>query len=214
MKTLDSAAPFVPEEADLTELAAASKACRGCPLWANATQTVFGEGPADARIMLIGEQPGDREDIEGHPFVGPAGHVLDKALEEAGIDRAQVYLTNAVKHFKWVPKGGRRLHAKPGRREIVACRPWLDAEIARLAPERIGLMGATAAQSLFGPAFRITQSRGKVLSLPDNKAVVVAMNHPSAILRTQTAEEREEAFRTLVADLKVLAADEAIRRVA
>jgi uracil-DNA glycosylase family protein len=202
--TIDSAAPFVPYSRDIEDLRIAAKSCLGCPLWTTATQTVFGEGPADAKIMLIGEQPGDQEDRQGRPFVGPAGRLLDQALRELGIERTEIYVTNAVKHFKWTPSGPRRLHAKPGRREIIACRPWLDAEIEALKPDRIGLLGATAAQSLLGAGFKVTESRGQVLTDTGFARIVVATIHPSAILRMELPSEREAAYRAMVNDLKVL----------
>src|SRR5947209_6811774 len=146
----------------LDSLRSAADECRGCDLWENATQTVFGEGARKATMMLVGEQPGDREDVEGKPFVGPAGRILDEALAEAGIDRSRVYVTNAVKHFRWVRRGKRRLHEKPNSQQIRACRPWLDAEVESVKPHLLVLMGATAAQALLGPTFRVTQHRGKV----------------------------------------------------
>jgi DNA polymerase len=163
---------------------------------------VFGAGPKSARIVLVGEQPGDREDVEGRPFVGPAGRLLDRALAEAGIDRAEVYVTNAVKHFKWRPAGKRRLHQKPNAREIAACRPWLEAEIRTLGPDLVIALGATAAQSLMGPAFRVTRDRGRKFPVPWAR-VFAATVHPSSILRGDPAEH-EEAFAALVADLKAI----------
>src|SRR5215212_3171340 len=177
-----TAEPFLPERRTLKSLREAARGCRGCPLWKTGTQTVFGEGPASARVIMVGEQPGDREDLEGHPFVGPAGKLLDQALVAAGIDRNDVYVTNAVKHFKWEPVGKRRLHKKPGAREIAACRPWLDAEFEALAPDIVVALGATAAQALMGAQFRVTQSRGKIFrDLPWADAFVATI-HPSAIL--------------------------------
>jgi DNA polymerase len=164
---------------------------------------VFGEGPADVRVVLVGEQPGDREDREGHPFVGPAGRVLDRALDEAGIDRGATYVTNAVKHFKFVERGKRRLHKSPSRSEVLACRPWLDAELAALSPDVVVPMGAVAAQALLGPSFRVTRQRGEVLPL-DGDLVAVATVHPSSILRGPE-EDREQNFAALVADLEVVA---------
>lgn len=152
---------FLPAKRDLAALAEAARNCQGCPLYANATQTVFGEGPPDARIVFVGEQPGDQEDIAGEPFIGPAGRILDELLAEVGIDRGQTYVTNTVKHFKWVPRGKRRLHAKPSSREIFACRPWLEAELETLQPEALVLLGDTAAQAIFGPQFRIQRDRGQ-----------------------------------------------------
>jgi uracil-DNA glycosylase family protein len=198
-----SAEEFLPESRDLAALRRAAKGCKGCPLWAPATQTVFGEGPADVQVVLVGEQPGDREDREGRPFVGPAGRVLDRALDEAGIDRGATYVTNAVKHFKFVERGKRRLHKNPSRSEVVACRPWLDAELAALSPEVVVPMGAVAAQALLGPSFRVTRQRGEVLPL-DGDLVAVATVHPSSILRGPE-EDREQNFAALVGDLEVVA---------
>src|SRR4051794_13611546 len=180
-----SAAPFVPAHARLSELRAASSGCKGCPLYEYATQTVFGEGPEHARIVIIGEQPGDQEDIKGHPFIGPAGKLLDRALEEAGIDRSLVYVTNAVKHFKFEPRGKRRIHQKPNAAEIGACRPWIDAELAVIKPAVAVCLGATAAQAMLGPKFRVTKERGVFFphaAVPQ----VMATIHPSALLRMDT----------------------------
>jgi uracil-DNA glycosylase len=188
----------------LRSLRAQARKCRACPLYRRATQTVFGEGPADARLILVGEQPGDQEDELGWPFVGPAGRLLDRGLAEAGIDRGKVYVTNAVKHFKWVPGGGRRLHQKPNGREVAACRPWLEREIAALQPEVVVALGATAAQSLMGPAFRVTRERGKSFPAPW-AGVFFATVHPSSILRGP-ADQREREFARFVADLKKAAA--------
>jgi uracil-DNA glycosylase len=193
---------------DLDALRAASAKCTRCPLYEPATQTVFGEGPPDAWLVLIGEQPGDREDRAGHPFVGPAGRVLDDALRDAGIDRAGTYVTNAVKHFKFTERGKRRIHQKPNASEIRACRPWLDGELRALRPAVLATLGATAAQALLGSSFRITKSRGQVLEwdaadLPELRLVPTV--HPSAILRVPDPAEREEAYRALVADLTVVA---------
>jgi uracil-DNA glycosylase len=199
-----TAAPFVPETRSLNTLREAAKGCRGCPLWKIGTQTVFGEGPSRARVVMVGEQPGDREDIEGRPFVGPAGKLLDQALVSADIDRRLVYVTNAVKHFKWEPVGKRRLHKKPGAREIAACRPWLDAEFEALAPDIVVALGATAAQALMGPAFRVTRDRGKLFSDLTWTKSFVATVHPSSILRGDP-EERETALAAFVADLKTVA---------
>jgi uracil-DNA glycosylase len=192
-----SAEPFLPERPTLPSLAAAVQRCRGCPLYANATQAVFGEGRRSARVMLVGEQPGDQEDRAGKPFVGPAGQLLDRALEEAGIDRGETYVTNAVKHFKWKPRGTRRIHDKPSWSEQVACRPWLEAELAVVRPEVLVLLGATAAQSLLGRSFRVTRDRGRVADT-GLAATVVATIHPSAILRSP---DRDAMFDGLVADL-------------
>jgi len=179
----------------------AAKACRGCDLWKNATQTVFGEGPSKSRVMFVGEQPGDQEDLQGRPFVGPAGRILDKALQQSGISRDEVYVTNAVKHFKSEPRGKRRIHKKPSAREIEACNPWLQAEIRALHPEIVVCLGATAARSLFGPTFRVTVSRGQVLPFPP-ASVAIATVHPSSILRMREAESRHAAMQDFVDDLK------------
>ena len=190
----------VPPQASLRELRELASHCRNCPLWRNATQTVFGEGPARASAMIVGEQPGDREDVAGHPFVGPAGMLLDRALEAAGIDRKDVWLTNAVKHFKWKPLGKKRLHQKPAAGEIAACKPWLDAELRRIAPDVLILLGATAARSLLGNAVRVTVDRG-VFPAPELAPRVILTVHPSSLLRTRGQEEREAAFEAFVADL-------------
>ncbi|MBY0395941.1 MAG: UdgX family uracil-DNA binding protein [Thermoleophilia bacterium] len=200
-----SAADFLPAQrpAPLHVLQEAAKSCRGCPLHEAATCTVFGRGPADARIMLVGEQPGDEEDRAGMPFVGPAGRVLDRALSDAGLDRSTLYITNAVKHFKWTtdPTGKRRIHSKPGIREIVACRPWLEQEIGAVAPGVIVLLGATAAQSLLGPGFRITKDRGTPLRNTRWAPTLIATFHPSAILRTPDPDSKTRLYDALVADL-------------
>lgn len=193
---------YVPAGASLTKLREAAAGCRGCDLYRDATGTVFGAGPAHARVMIVGEVPGDQEDRQGLPFVGPAGRLLDQALDEAGLDRAAAYLTNAVKHFKFTERGKRRIHKTPSRTEIVACRPWLVAELDRVRPELVVALGAVAAKSLLGKDFRVTKERGKVLSLPDRDEQVVATTHPSAVLR---ADDREAARRELVADLAVAA---------
>src|SRR5689334_13913302 len=166
------ASPFVPATTSLSKLGAAAADCRGCGLYARATQTVFGEGPARADVMLIGEQPGDQEDLQGHPFVGPAGKLLDRALGEAGIDRRRVYVTNAVKHFKWLPRGKRRLHSKPSALEVKACQPWLAAELRAVRPAIVVCLGATAAQALLGRGFRVTAQRGRVLRAPLAERVI------------------------------------------
>jgi uracil-DNA glycosylase family protein len=200
----ETAAPLVPERPSLRNLREASADCRACPLWKDATQTVFGEGPANAAVVLVGEQPGDREDLEGRPFVGPAGRVLDEALEEAGIDRKQVYLTNAVKHFKWKARGKRRIHQKPNAEEVAACRPWLDAELAVVEPDVLVALGATAAQALLGRAFRVTRERGVPVD-SDLAPNVLATVHPSSILRARDEAERRDAYAAFVADLSVVA---------
>jgi uracil-DNA glycosylase family protein len=198
-----SATAFLPARQDIASLREAANDCRGCDLYRHAKQVVFGEGRPDARIVLVGEQPGDREDQVARPFVGPAGKLLDKCLEEAGIDRATVYVTNAVKHFKWEPRGKLRLHKKPNSLEIMACRPWLEKEIAAIRPELIVCLGATAAQDLLGSKFRLTQHRGEIFPMPDGPAVTATI-HPSAILRMEPdVKEAEEA--RLIADLKVAA---------
>jgi uracil-DNA glycosylase family protein len=199
-----SAADFIPPNPTLPKLREAVQRCRGCDLWVNATQAVFGEGPRKAEVMLVGEQPGDQEDRQGHPFVGPAGRMLDAALEGAGIDRQRVYLSNAVKHFKFVViERGRRLHKKPAAGEVRACNPWLREEIRLVKPRVVVALGATAAQALLGKQFRVTQNRGK--PLPSELAeVVVATVHPSSILRAPD-DARDDARRQFVADLKVVA---------
>src|SRR6267142_3480759 len=171
-----------PATSSLSAVREAAKDCEACHLYKRATQTVFGEGPKSATMMLVGEQPGDYEDVAGKPFVGPAGKIMDQALEEAGIDRSQVYVTNAVKHFKWEPRGKRRIHQKPNSREIAACRPWLEAELRLVKPKLLVCLGATAAQTVFGPSFRVTRDRGKVLQ-SDLAPKVLATVHPSALLR-------------------------------
>jgi DNA polymerase len=196
-----TAAPFLPDKLSITALREAVQRCRGCPLYANATQAVFGEGTLKAEVMLVGEQPGDREDKAGAPFVGPAGKVLDRALEEAGIDRGTTYVTNAVKHFKWKARGTRRIHDKPTWTETMACRPWLDAELALVKPRALVLMGAVAAQALLGKGFKVTQERGKPLD-SELADLVVATIHPSAVLR---ADDRDAMFAGLVDDLRVVA---------
>ena len=196
-----TAAPFMPDALTITALRNAVQRCEGCPLHANATQAVFGEGTKSAEVMLVGEQPGDQEDRAGAPFVGPAGKLLDQALEDAGIDRRKTYVTNAVKHFKWKARGTRRIHDKPSWTEQMACRPWLEAEIALVKPTALVLLGATAAQSLLGKQFRVTQSRGMPLE-SDLADLVVATIHPSAVLR---GDNRDELYAGLVDDLRIAA---------
>jgi uracil-DNA glycosylase family protein len=188
----------------LDDLRREAAACRACELWKLGTQTVFGEGPADARVMLVGEQPGDQEDLQGEPFVGPAGKVLDEALEEAGLDRGNVYVTNAVKHFRWEPRGKRRIHKKPGMAHIKACRPWLEAEINAVRANAIVLLGATAASSVLGPRFRLSEHRGEFVET-NLDALVTATVHPSSILRARDAAERQAGMEGLVRDLSLVA---------
>lgn len=203
---------FVPAAADLPRLRQAADSCRGCELYMNATQTVFGEGDPHARIMLVGEMPGDKEDRQGRPFVGPAGRLLEKALDEADIDRSSAYVTNVVKHFKFTERGKRRIHQTPNRTEIVACRPWLVAELDLLEPEILVCLGATAAKAIFGPSFRLTEHRGELLTVPEldgtswagNRSPrVLATIHPSAVLRTLT--DRDARYAEMVDDLRVAA---------
>ncbi len=180
-----------------------AKRCRACPLWEKATQTVFGAGDGHAPVMLVGEQPGDEEDRQGLPFVGPAGRLLDRALEAAGIERDRVYITNAVKHFKWEPRGKRRLHKTPAQREIEACRRWLEGEIRAIKPKVIVCLGATAAKALFGPDFKVSTMRGRLIESP-HAPHAFATFHPSALLRLRDAKEKEAAFETLVSDLSLI----------
>jgi DNA polymerase len=200
----DTAAPLVPKNPTLPKLREAAAGCKACDLWKTGTQTVFGEGTRNAEIVFVGEQPGDKEDLAGRPFVGPAGRVLDEALEAAGIDRKLAYVTNAVKHFKWEPRGKRRIHAKPNWAELTACRPWLDAELAVVKPKVLVALGATAAQALLGRQFRVTKQRGVPVE-SDLAPYVIATVHPSSILRQETDQDREAAFEELVRDLKVVA---------
>jgi uracil-DNA glycosylase len=194
-----------PDTLNLAVVRKAARDCTACHLYKHATQTVFGEGPKHASLILIGEQPGDYEDVAGKPFVGPAGKIMDRALEEAGIDRKQVYVTNAVKHFKWEPRGKRRIHKKPNSREIAACRPWLEAELKSVKPALVVALGATAAQTIFGPSFRVTHDRGKVLSakLGTGNYRIVATVHPSSLLRQPDEESREREYKNFVHDLRV-----------
>jgi len=192
-----------PDEGDLDDVRIAAHDCKACPLWANATQTVFGEGPEQARIMFVGEQPGDQEDRQGHPFVGPAGQLLDRALHAAGIERDSVYLTNAVKHFKWEPRGKRRLHKKPGEAEIGACHQWLERELELVAPELVVALGATAARALLGRATPIEANRGRLMPLHGGMQVLITV-HPSYLLRMPDTA-REEAWRRFVQDLRIAA---------
>jgi uracil-DNA glycosylase len=195
---------FDSEPPSLDALREQAARCTDCELYARATQTVFGEGPLDARVMLIGEQPGDQEDRQGRPFVGPAGRILTRALDEAGIDRELVYVTNAVKHFKWRPAGKVRLHQKPNIAEIRACSQWWHGEVAAVDPEVLVLLGATAARAVLGPAVRVTRDRGEFLPVPDADCEALVTIHPSAVLRV-TDDERDEALQGLVSDLRVVA---------
>jgi DNA polymerase len=202
--TVESAAPLIPARATLPRLRQAAAGCKACDLWERGTQTVFGAGARPARAMFVGEQPGNEEDLAGLPFVGPAGRLLDKALAEAGIDREGTYVTNVVKHFKWEPRGKRRIHAKPNAQEVRACRPWLDAEIAAVKPEVIVCLGATAAQSLLGPSFRVSQRRGELVPSPLAPKVIATV-HPSSILRAPDDETRRLETQRFVDDLKQVA---------
>lgn len=201
-----TAAPFLPAKLSIERLRNAAAGCRGCDLWARATQTVFGEGANHASLMMVGEQPGDKEDLAGHPFVGPAGRILDEALDAAGIDKLKVYITNAVKHFSWKPdeRGKRRIHKKPRYSEIQACRPWLDAEIAVTRPDVIVCLGATAAQALLGKEFSVTRQRGKFVPSPLAPRVMATV-HPSSILRARDDQSRHEQKQAFIDDLKVAA---------
>jgi DNA polymerase len=199
-----SAADFLPAKLTMASLAAAARSCRGCGLYRDATQTVFGEGLKRARLMLVGEIPGNDEDLAGAPFVGPAGRILDEALDEARIERSDAYVTNVVKHFKWEPRGKRRLHKRPNAGEIEACRPWFDAELLLVQPEVLVCLGATAAKSLLGPGFRVSKQHGEFTE--SNLApYVTATGHPSAVLRMRDRESRTRAMHALVADLKKVA---------
>jgi uracil-DNA glycosylase family protein len=200
----ETAGLLIPPKADIGRLAELAKDCTACPLFARGTQTVFGEGPQSAKIMFVGEQPGDAEDLAGRPFVGPAGRLLDRALDAAGIDRSRTYVTNAVKHFKWVPRGKRRIHSKPNSMEIQACFPWLEAEIAAVKPQVIVVLGATAAQALLGRSFRVTKQRG--VPLPSQFAAhIVATVHPSALLRAPDEATRRAEIERFIDDLRVAA---------
>jgi DNA polymerase len=191
----------LPERRTLRTLKSAARGCRACDLWRRATQTVFGEGTAEAEVMLVGEQPGNDEDLAGHPFVGPAGRILSEALEQAGIQRDRTYVTNVVKHFKWEPRGKRRIHAKPKAGEIGACRPWLDAEIAVVHPRIIVCLGATAAKALIGNSFKVSVDRGRFVDSP-LAPLVTATVHPSSILREPDSDARRDAMKAFVRDLK------------
>jgi len=200
----ETAAVYLPPRPTLPKLRQAAAGCRACPLWQTGTQTVFGEGTADAQVMFVGEQPGDQEDKQGRPFVGPAGRVFDQALELAGIARETTYVTNAVKHFKWQPRGKRRIHAKPTWSEMTACRPWLEAELAVVSPRVLVCLGATAAQSLLGKQFRVTKERGRWVE-SELAEHVTATIHPSAILRQRDEESRQREMESFVDDLKLVA---------
>ncbi|MCA1692910.1 MAG: UdgX family uracil-DNA binding protein [Actinobacteria bacterium] len=211
---MSTAADLVPPQPTLPALREAASGCQACPLWKNATQTVFGEGVEKARLMLVGEQPGDREDLEGRPFVGPAGRLLDRGLEEAGIDRELVYVTNVVKHFKWEARGKRRLHKRPNAEEITACRPWLEAEIETVSPEVVVCLGATAAQALLGSSFRVSRQRGEFVQGLVGPVtplrgplgpLLTATVHPSSILRARDDAARQAEMAAFVQDLRVVA---------
>jgi len=202
-KPPESAAHLIPDNPTPSSLREAAANCKACPLWENATQTVFGEGRSHAKVMFVGEQPGNEEDLAGRPFVGPAGRLLDEALEEAGIDRTQAYVTNVVKHFKWERSGKRRIHEKPSEKEIMACRPWLEAEISSIKPRIIVALGATAAQALFGKQFRVTRQRGEFIQ-SSFAPIVTATVHPSSILRAPD-ETRQAERQRFVDDLKKIA---------
>ena len=203
-KPTGSAAELIPDRPTLATVRAASKDCQACELWRRGTQTVFGEGRRQAQLMFVGEQPGNDEDLSGHPFVGPAGKLLDRALAEAGIDRSAVYVTNVVKHFKWEPRGKRRIHKKPSAGEIAACRPWLDTEIALVKPRAIVCLGATAAQALLGRQFRVTAHRGEFVASP-LAPLVLATVHPSSILRAPDDETRRAETKAFTDDLRTVA---------
>jgi uracil-DNA glycosylase len=199
-----TAADFLPERLNLRDLRSAAGGCRGCPLYVNATQTVFGEGLKRSDVMFVGETPGDREDVEGRPFVGPAGRLFDRAMDEAGIDRRSAYVTNVVKHFKYERVGKRRIHKKPNADEIMACRPWLEAELSVIKPSVLVLLGATAAKALLGASFKVTQQRGRFID-SDLPADVTATVHPSSILRARDDATREREYGRFVEDLRVAA---------
>jgi uracil-DNA glycosylase family protein len=196
-----TAAPLIPARPTHNKLRDVAAGCKACHLWQLGTQTVFGEGKPRSLVMFVGEQPGNSEDLEGHPFVGPAGQLLDRALEEAGVDRAKIYVTNVVKHFKWEPRGKRRIHKKPNAAEVTACRPWLEAEIRVVKPQAIVCLGATAAQSLLGPKFKVLAQRATFIESP-LAPLVTATVHPSSILRAPTDEARHDEMRKFVDDLK------------
>jgi uracil-DNA glycosylase family protein len=201
----DTAARFIPPKANLTQLKEIAKGCTACDLYKRGTQTVFGNGGRHASVVFVGEQPGNDEDLAGEPFVGPAGKLLDKALAAAGIERSETYVTNIVKHFKWEPRGKRRIHKKPNALEIAACKPWFEAEVARLKPEVVVCLGATAAQAILGRSFKVTQNRGELITSSSYAPVVVATVHPSSILRAPDDETRHEEMRKFIDDLKIVA---------
>jgi DNA polymerase len=201
VKVHETAAPLVPQRPSLPSLRQAAAGCTACELHRLGTQTVFGEGPRGARVMLVGEQPGDREDIEGSPFVGPAGKLLDRSLEEAQIARDDVYLTNVVKHFRWEGRGKRRIHRKPSMTHITACRPWLDAELAVVKPEVVVCLGATAAQAIAGKGFKVTERRGELIDVAGIDALVTATVHPSSILRSPDDATRQSEMKAFIRDL-------------
>jgi len=203
MKNDEYAGPATPpDSSSLSTVRKAAEHCTACHLYKRATQTVFGEGPKKAPMMLVGEQPGDYEDVAGKPFVGPAGKIMDRALEEAGINRKEVYVTNVVKQFKWEPRGKRRIHQKPNSREVAACRPWLEAELRVIRPKLLVILGSTAGQAIFGTSFRVTRERGKVLSSKFAPRVVATV-HPSSLLRQPDEESRDREYKRFVADLRV-----------
>ena len=203
MKDVSTAAPLIPSRPTLKKLQIVAAGCQACDLWRTGTQTVFGEGEQTSTVMFVGEQPGDKEDLSGHPFVGPAGALLDKALAEAGIDRKTVYVTNVVKHFKWEPRGKRRIHKKPNAAEITACRPWLEAEVSVIKPRAIICLGSTAAQAVIGPKFRVSIQRAQFVE-STLAPFVTATVHPSSILRAPTDEARHEEMRRFTDDLKTI----------
>ncbi len=203
-KETETAAPLIPARPTISKLQQVARGCQACPLWKTGTQTVFGEGSRHAKVVFVGEQPGNDEDLAGKPFVGPAGKLLDKALVEAGINRDEVYVTNVVKHFKWEPKGKRRIHKKPNAREIAACRPWLNAELDLLKPQVLVCLGATAAQSLIAKDFKVSQQRGELIESPLAPNVMATV-HPSSILRAPDEASRHTEYKRFVTDLKRIA---------
>jgi uracil-DNA glycosylase family protein len=210
----DTAARFIPPKPTLKLLQEVSKGCTACDLYKRGTQTVFGEGARHARVLLVGEQPGDKEDLAGKPFVGPAGALLDRALEQAGIDRNETYVTNIVKHFKWEPRGKRRIHKKPNAMEITACKPWFEAEVAVVKPQVVVCLGATAAQAILGKQFKVTQRRGELITDSGIAPLIVATVHPSSILRAPDDEKRHEEMDAFVRDLSIVARQLDMKRAA